>query len=133
MSDVGWKEQFDSLGVVISRLREVVELPDMGCSEVVVDSTIKRFEFTLELFWRMLKKILQYEKIEAVSPRDTLRKAYQNKLIDSDQVWLAMLDDRNNISHAYKEAMAMLIAEHAKDYLPIFEQTYAKLKKQYNL
>jgi nucleotidyltransferase substrate binding protein (TIGR01987 family) len=66
------------------------------------DAAIQRFEFTIELFWKILKKVLFHEKIESTTPRDTLSKAYQYKLIDDEEVWLAMLDDRNNASHAYK-------------------------------
>ena len=87
----------------------------------------------IELFWKVLKKILAYEKIEVTTPRDTLSKAYQYNLIDSESIWLAMLDDRNNTSHAYKEHEATVIFNNIKKYLPIFQETYQMLQSKYRL
>ena len=35
--------------------------------EIYRDATIQRFEFTVELFWKSLKKIMEYEKIDQAS------------------------------------------------------------------
>lgn len=99
--------------------------------DYIIDAAIQRFEFTIELFWKVLKKILAYEKVESSTPRDVLSKAYQYKLIDREEIWLAMLDDRNNTSHAYKEELAKIIFDHIKNYLPVFLETYQKLESKY--
>lgn len=133
MKNIPWKDSFDTLGKAIDRLREVLSHPKLNEIDYMRDAAIQRFEFTIELFWKVLKKVLWHEKIESTTPRDTVSKAYQYKLIDHEEIWLKMLDDRNNTSHAYKEEEAKLIFEHIKNYLPTFEKTYAALKKQYNL
>jgi len=97
------------------------------------DAAIQRFEFVIELFWKVLKKILVYEKIEGITPRDILSKSFQFQLIDDETMWLQMLDDRNNASHIYNEESAKKVFDNIKLYLPIFERTYVKLKKKYNL
>ncbi|QQR63082.1 nucleotidyltransferase substrate binding protein [bacterium] len=124
---------FLSLGNAIDRLTEVMSHPDVHNNTFMRDAAIQRFEFTIELFWKILKKILFYEKIEATTPRDTLSKAYQYKFIDDEVVWLDMLDSGNNTSHAYKEEEAQIIFERIKSYMPVFEATYQKLKKTYDL
>lgn len=74
-----------------------------------------------------------HEKIESGTPRDTISKAYQYKLVDDEKVWLSMLDDRNNTSHAYKEEEAQLIFKHIKTYLPVFLSIYNEIKDKYKL
>jgi len=133
MKDIQWKDYFYTLGKAIDRLQEVMEHPQLYQIDCMRDAAIQRFEFTIELFWKSLKKILFYEKSEATTPRDTLSKAYQYKLIDNEKIWLEMLEDRNNTSHAYKEETAKIIFEHIKGYLPIFQSTYRILKEKYNL
>ena len=131
--DIQWKESFISLGKAIERLKDVLEHPQLNEIDYLRDATIQRFAFAIELFWRMLKKILLHEKIESTTPRDTLSKAYQYKLINDEEIWLNMLDDRNNTSHAYKEEEAKVIFEHIKEYLPVFQNTYLNLQTIYGL
>lgn len=125
------EDSFKSLRKAIFRLREVLELPNVDTLLYLQDSAIQRFEFTIELYWKVLKKILLVEKIESISPRDVMEKAYQTRLIDDEKVWLKMLDDRNRTSHMYSEEEAADIFERTKEYLIIFEKTYAKLKEKY--
>jgi nucleotidyltransferase substrate binding protein (TIGR01987 family) len=41
--------------------------------------------------------------------------------------WLSMLDDRNETSHIYDEAMAKRIYKNIKTYLPLLKQAYGKI------
>ena len=133
MKKMEWKDYFYTLGKAINRLKEVLEHPQLNTIDYMRDAAIQRFEFTIELFWKILKKVLSHEKIVSTTPRDTLAKSYQYKLIDDEAIWLAMLDDRNNTSHAYKEEAAKIIFSNIKKYLPVFESTYLNLKKHYRL
>ena len=81
---------------------------------------------------KVLKKILAYEKIDSTTPREVLKKAFQFNLIDDEDLWLKILDDRNNTSHVYKQEDADRVFKHIKMYLPVFEKTYSNLKKKYN-
>lgn len=133
MKEITWKDHFNSLGNAIDRLQEVIEHPGLDQIDFLRDATIQRFKLTIELFWKALKKILFHEKVESTTPRDVLSKSYQYGLINDQEVWLQMLDDRNNTSHAYKEKEAKIIFEHIKEYLPIFQKTYLSLGKKYKL
>jgi nucleotidyltransferase substrate binding protein (TIGR01987 family) len=133
MKEVPWKDYFYTLGNALDRLQEVLAHPELNQIDYLRDATIQRFEFTIELFWKTLKKVLLYEKIETTTPRDTLNKSFQYELIDDEEIWLAMLDDRNNTSHAYKEKEAKIIFNHIKSYLPVFQKTYLSLKNKYSL
>lgn len=133
MKEIPWKDRFDSLGRAISKLEKGLQHPSFEKDDLIREGIIKRFEFTIELFWKTLKKILQHEEVETNSPKDTLKKAYQYKLIDPEDAWLNMLSDRNKTSHIYDEQEANKIIEHIKAYTPIFRENYAKIKKQYGL
>lgn len=119
------------LNNAIERLEDILKHPQIDEIDYLRDATIQRFEFSIELFWKTLKKILSYEKIESSTPRDTLAKAYQYQLIDNEKIWLNMLDDRNNTSHAYNEKTAQLIFENIKKYLPTFQTTFNHLNEKY--
>ena len=128
-----WYDSFYALGRAIQRLNDVLHHPQLQTDDYMVDAAIQRFEFTIELFWKVLKKLLSYEKVESTTPRDVLNKAYQYELIHDENLWLSMLDDRNNTSHAYDEKKAKIIFKHIQNYLPVFQKTYLLLQDKYQM
>ncbi len=120
---------FDQLDSVLKKLEEVVVLP-LGPQKFEIDLTIHRFEFTIELFWKVLKKKLADEYgINVNGPKPVMQKAYLVELISDEAVWLAMLDDRNLTSHTYKEALAHEIYENIKRYAPFLRKSFDRLQK----
>ena len=55
-----WEESYDLLGKSVTRLREASDKTEKHKldKEIYRDATIQRFEFTVELFWKTLKRIL---------------------------------------------------------------------------
>lgn len=86
-----------------ARLAEVLNLEK---TDIVRDSAIKRFELCFDLAWKCIQAYARREGIECHSPRSCLKTAFQLKLIDYDDNWLKMLDDRNLAVHTYKEKYA---------------------------
>ena len=65
--------QLDELKRAISRLKEALSLPK---DDIVRDAVIRRFEFTVELSWRVLQKYLRASGIsETLSPKNIFREA----------------------------------------------------------
>ncbi len=85
------------------RLAEVLNLEK---TDIVRDSAIKRFELCFDLAWKCIQAYAHQEGIECHSPRSCLKTAFQLKLINYDDNWLKMLDDRNLAVHTYKEKYA---------------------------
>lgn len=127
-----WQDYFENLGNAIGRLNEVLTLPDIDHIDYLQDAAIQRFEFAIELYWKVLRKFLAYEKIECSTPREVFNKAFQSYFIDDEAIWLAMLDDRNNTSHVYKQEDARKIFLHIKTYYPVMEATYKKLQDRFD-
>ena len=97
-----------------------------------VDSSIQRFEFVFELFWKSLKAFLEYEGKPAVFPRQIFEEAYKGKLIDDEKIWLQMMKDRNQITHTYDEGLADEIYNNIKSYISVLKTSFKKLKSLEN-
>ncbi len=93
-----------------------------------IDSTIQRFEFTIELFWKLLKKVLLTKGVTAQYPKDVLKEAFAGSLIEDEAIWLDMLKDRNQTSHTYDQPLAIEIYSRMPKYLEIFQKTLKNLK-----
>lgn len=83
--------------------------------DLYLDATIQRFEFTFELAWKLMKAVLEYEGIEATSPRSSIREAWKQHLIGDAEKWLDMQVKRNLSSHTYNEETAQDIYRHIKE------------------
>ncbi|TSC79081.1 MAG: nucleotidyltransferase substrate binding protein [Parcubacteria group bacterium Gr01-1014_29] len=95
------KEDFNR---AIGRLEEVLQLEK---TDIIRDSAIKRFEITFELAWKTVKAYLETEHSSTcVSPRTCFQEAFRVGLIDYDEQWLRLIDDRNYTAHTYKEVLA---------------------------
>ena len=98
--DIRWKQRFINYEKAFMRLKEAVEME--GLNELERNGLIQRFEFTLDLSWKVLKDFLE-EKGFAFkpSPKDTLRLAQQGEYITYAQEIIDGLDIRNTLSHDY--------------------------------
>ena len=114
-----------SLGHALDRLGEALDVP--LSNPLAVDGTIQRFEFTIELFWKSLKRLLLLEKIETSSPKDVMKKAYAMGWFKDVDRWLEMLDDRNAASHVYRESQAREIYDHVRVNYSELRRTYETL------
>lgn len=99
---------------------------------VYLDGTIQRFEFTFELAWKLMKAVLEYEGVEAMSPRSSIREAWKLHLIDDAEKWLDMQVKRNLSLHTYNEETAQDIYRHIKEeYMDLFHQLDQEIQKRY--
>jgi nucleotidyltransferase substrate binding protein (TIGR01987 family) len=115
------------LGTALSRLDLALAQP---INEFVRDSAIQRFEFTFELFWKSLKAYAEESGVEAFSPRDCLRAAFQLGVIQESPEWFRMLEDRNLTSHTYNEATADTIYSHLSTYTRLIRQALDELNRR---
>lgn len=109
----------------ITRLEEVLKLKK---TDVVRDSGIKRFELCFDLAWKVIKFYAQREGKECFSPRDCFKTAFQLHLIEYDEMWLKVIDDRNLTTHLYKEEYADKVYERLPQYLELFKKLFLKIE-----
>ena len=88
-------------------LKRFEEVLKQKKNDFIRDSAIKRFEFTFDLSWKLIKAFLEEEKgIKCVSPKDCFREAYHQNIIEYDEFWLQITDWRNDAVHTYGEGFA---------------------------
>lgn len=101
-------ELYDDYDNAVKRLAEALRT-DVKKGSIAVDGTIQRYEFTFELAWKLLRSILEYNGINAATPRIAIKEAYRAGIISKGEEWIDMLEDRNKTSHVYDEAQALAI------------------------
>ena len=97
------------------------------------EGVIQRFEYCFELAWKTTKDYMEANGFvfAVVMPRQVLKDAYGAKLIADGQVWIAMLDHRNLLSHSYNPAVfeeAVEAIHH--QYLPAMERLLDFLQQE---
>ena len=72
--DIRWEQRFDNFDKTFLRLQEAIQLGELN--ELERNGLVQRFEFTLELAWKVMKDFLQEQEFEFnPSPKDTFRQA----------------------------------------------------------
>ncbi|MGC9519791.1 MAG: HI0074 family nucleotidyltransferase substrate-binding subunit [Desulfuromonadaceae bacterium] len=98
--DIRWKQRFENYAKAFQSLKEAVEQDNLN--ELERNGLIQRFEFTLDLSWKVLKDYLQEKGfVFKPTPKDTLRLAQQSEVIDYAQELIDGIDIRNELSHDY--------------------------------
>ncbi len=112
-----------------SALSRLTDALAQSKSEWVRDASIQRFEFTIELAWKAVARFARREGIECVSPRQAFRAAFKLGWIEDDDVWLAMVEDRNFTRHTYNEALAEQLYARLPRYQEALSQLLERLRQ----
>lgn len=94
-------------------------------NELNRDATIQRFEFCIELSWKVSKKIMG---TNTSAPKQVVREMAQNNLISDVELWLLAIDKRNESSHTYNETLAEEIYSFIKNFFPELTKLINKIK-----
>lgn len=65
---------------------------------------IQAFEYSFELIWKIMKRLLEERGKTANSPRETFRMAALEGFISDPELWFDFLKKRNLTTHTYNEA-----------------------------
>ena len=86
------------------------------------DSVIKRFEYSYEMTGKYLKEYLEAKHgIKVASPKTVFQESMKQNIFDEQKAntLLSMVEDRNNTSHGYDEAIAKDIINRVPRYVSI--------------
>ena len=91
----------------------------------VLSGTVQKYNLTFDISWKVMKDIIvqQYMITNFVtgSPREVLKQAKGVDLI-SDDIWVDMLNDRNELAHDYDGKLASECFELiVNDYINAFD------------
>lgn len=128
--DIRWKQRFANYEKALGQLTEAIENNDENAIDIIKEGIIQRFEFTHELAWKAMKDFLEYEGFQNITgSRSSTREAFNKNLISEGQVWMDMIESRNNTVHTYHENILQI--EYKKIvtlYFPLFVGFYNKMK-----
>ncbi|WP_291099686.1 MULTISPECIES: nucleotidyltransferase substrate binding protein [unclassified Flavobacterium] len=103
--DIRWKQRFANFEKALSQLAKFIDKE--GLNELEEQGLIQCFEYTHELAWNVMKDFLTYEGIQnIIGSRSATREAFNKGLIEEGQIWMDMVDSRNESVHTYNEETA---------------------------
>lgn len=104
-------------------------------NEFIISGIIDKFFVQFELGWKVLKQLLQYEGkgiSRSGSPRDIIKAAYACFDFLDEEIWLCMLQKRNDTTHIYnEEAARQLVQEILETYIHAFEHMGLAVQNRY--
>ncbi|MBI4431068.1 MAG: nucleotidyltransferase substrate binding protein [Candidatus Omnitrophica bacterium] len=116
-------EQFEQ---ALKRLGEALRMPK---TDIVRDSAIQRFEFSLDLAWKTVKAFLEEKHgVRSASPKECFREAYRHGLIGYTDEWLRLVDMRNETVHTYNQDLAEKIFSQLPRALECMEELLGAIK-----
>ncbi|MGN1116297.1 MAG: HI0074 family nucleotidyltransferase substrate-binding subunit [Candidatus Ornithomonoglobus sp.] len=113
----------------LARLHESIEDSGKYDNLTFRDGVIQRFEFTAELAWKTIREYLLSENVSDINtPKAVMREAFSADVINDEQGWIQILNDRNTTSHIYDEEDAAEIYERIISvHITLFDELLKKL------
>jgi len=106
-----WVQRLDNYAkafAILERTHRIQE--DRELTEAERMGLIQSFEFTFELAWNLMKDYLRYKGIfDITGSKDAVRCAFKNGIIANGDVWMDMIDRRNETAHTYEEEVAVRV------------------------
>lgn len=101
-----------SIDVLLRTKKQLDTAIPVAKSELEITGAIKCFEYTYEISWKTMKKVLTVMGVSDInSPRTVFAAAYKNKLIDDIDAWNHYITLRNLTTHTYDESLAHEVFE----------------------
>jgi len=127
--DIRWKQRFENFNKSYSLLDKYSTKTKL--SELEQAGIIQFFEMTFELGWKVLKDYLEADGYIVKSPRETIKQAFQNEIINDGHIWMDALSVRNLITHTYDENLAnKMVNDIVNIYFPELKKMHDKLEKE---
>ena len=97
---------------------------------VILTGLVGLYEICFEQAWKAVKELLDANgapEAKTGSPKLILKTAYQMGMIEDEALWLEALQARNNVAHAYNQAVALDIVQETKNK---YYDMFCRLKDQ---
>ena len=122
-------KKYDNFCSALTNLQDIYDYEE-PYNNVVLTGLVALYEICFEQSWKAIKEVLESNGVaegRTGSPRQILKAAYQAGIIKDEQLWLDALVARNNVAHAYNQAIALDIVRQTKE---IYCQMFQSLKRE---
>ncbi len=130
--EIRWRQRLENFDKALTKLNDACRKNEY--TELELAGLVQTFEFTFELAWKTFKDLLFFEGVDAKTPREAIRQAFEAGYIGEDgaESLLDALQNRNLLSHTYeeetaKEAEALI----KKRYAPALREAYNRLENKH--
>jgi nucleotidyltransferase substrate binding protein (TIGR01987 family) len=93
---------------------------------------IQAFEFSYELAWKTIKRVLHEKGLTVSSPRDCFREAARNNLIIDPTLWFSFIEKRNISSHTYDETKVINVVAVFENFSQALTELINNLKQMHD-
>lgn len=120
---IRWKQRFQNFTKAYRLLKKIADIKKPN--EIEQLALIQSFELCFELSWKVMKDYFYEGGIICNSPREVIKQAIADEIINDGYVWLDALKSRNLTSHVYDEEIAEEITQDIQnEYADIFTELY---------
>jgi nucleotidyltransferase substrate binding protein (TIGR01987 family) len=135
--------KLNDLSAALSNYRDALTLESDLFPALVADTIesgqIQKFEFTVELLWKTVQVfLLEMDGIDVVTPKSVAKEFVEAGYCDYEiyELFIRAINDRNQLSHIYRQEMAETIRQRLPEYVEMVEQIvrvmYEKLEGMQN-
>ena len=102
-TETRWQQRFQNFQRALLQLSNAVELSKVrSLTELEAQGLIQAFEFTHELAWNTIKDFLiSRGAARLYGSKDSTREAFKAGIIQNGEIWMQMIESRNQTSHTY--------------------------------
>lgn len=106
--DIRWKQRFQNYKKALKRLAMGVEIAtERDLSRLEALGLIHVFEFVYEMAWHTISDFYRAQGVARMhGPRSAFRHAFANELIKNGEIWMDMIESKNQAARAYDEEVA---------------------------
>ena len=123
------------LEAALANFRDALTLEPSLFPELVADNIksgqIQKFEFTIELLWKTVQIFLfEVDGIDVVTPKSVAKEFVEAGYCDYEtyERFIRAINDRNQLSHIYRQEMAETIRQRLPESVQMAEQIVSVMR-----
>jgi nucleotidyltransferase substrate binding protein (TIGR01987 family) len=127
--------KLNDLEAALSNLHDALTLEPSLFPELVADNIksgqIQKFEFTVELLWKTVQVFLfEVDGVDVITPKSVAKEFVEAGYCDYEayELFIRAINDRNHLSHIYRQEMAESIWNYLPEYLSMVEQIVCAMR-----
>ncbi len=129
--------KLNDLNAVLLNFHDSLTLEPELFPDLVADNIksgqIQKFEFTIELLWKTVQVFLfEVDGIDVVTPKSVVKEFVEAGYCDygTYELFIRAINDRNQLSHIYRQEMAESIWQRLPDYACLAENVFVTMKSR---
>lgn len=114
-NDIRWHQRLSHFQKALQQFQKFIDVEELN--ELEEQGLIQAFEYTHELAWKTIKDFLNYQGNQSIyGSKDATREAFNLDIISERDVWMNMIESRNQTSQTYNEEVAKEIVKNIREF-----------------